>query len=138
MPYISPQDAEVMSNEFKRVMESREAEYGRLEKIAGGYLSGKSLDNYLAALGDTRTKCVKYYSAMMDVLRHGSPWIPFEAVKPRPYERCLFISEHLMFEGTMTESGTVSRNGADDYEKVLDEKIVSWIPVPDVGNPQQG
>lgn len=132
MPYISPEDAEVMIKEFRKEMESCGAELDSLEKMAGMLLTGEKLDSYLAAVGDTRTKCVKCYSAMIDVLRHGSGWIPFSKVKPKPYERCLFISGSLMFEGTMTENGKVSRNGSDDYEKVLGEEIVSWIPIPDV------
>lgn len=129
MPYISTEDAELISSELRRTMESRKAWYDRIEEMAKERLTGEELDSYLAALGDTRTKCVKYYSAMVDVLRHGSGWILFSKTKPKPYERCLFISESLVFEGAMTESGTVSRNGVDNYETVLGEKIISWIPI---------
>lgn len=132
MPYISPQDAEVMIKEFRKHENALSRERELLEEAASKLLTGKELDDYMDALSDTESKGRKYYRAMIDVLTHGSGWIPFEAVKPKPYERCLFCSKSLMFEGIMTEKGTVSRNGSSDYERVLGEKIVSWIPIPDI------
>lgn len=85
---------------------------------------------YMDRLTELEENVTEYYTRLIEAL-HNSGWIDIRKQRPEPMTPCLMATESVSFEAMMSAEGKVIRNGSDDYEEALGERVVGWMPVPD-------
>lgn len=85
---------------------------------------------YMEKLTELERNTKEYYTQLVAAF-YNSGWIDIRKKKPEPMTPCLMATKSVSFEAMMSADGKVIRNGSYNYEDVLGETVVGWMPVPD-------
>lgn len=135
MKIISDDTAEIIAREFQEQIETSAKLIGKMRNELG-----KSMEED-GAEAETAKRCMdilaqmesgvrEYYTRLIASVR-DTGWIDIRKRKPAPMSPCLMATGNLAFEGMMSAEGKVIRNGSGDYEEILGESVVGWMPFPD-------
>lgn len=135
MKFISDDAAEMIVRELQGQIETSAKLIGKkrdelFKSLAEAGAGEETMRQSMDMLTQMESGVREYYTRLIASVR-DTGWIDIRKRKPAPMAPCLMATENLAFEGMMSAEGKVIRNGSGDYEEILGESVVGWMPFPD-------